>query len=95
MPRSGAAIEQVPLSWTPSADKRVIAYFIYRGRYPGYEWERVGGVTAQRTQYTDDTAPPPGGSLRLRYAVSAVDLQGNESGLARLPKDVIVYSSDE
>jgi len=95
IPRSGVAIDQVPLSWTPSTGKGVVAYFIYRGRYPGYEWERVGSVTAQRTRYTDDAAPPLGTSLRLRYAVSAVDLQGNESGLARLPKDVIVYSSDE
>jgi len=95
VPRSGIAIDQVPLSWTPSVDPKVVAYFIYRGRYPGYDWERVGTVAAPRAHYTDDAAPPLGGSLRLRYAVSAVDLQGNESGLARLPKDVIVYSSDE
>lgn len=94
-PPSGIAVEQVPLSWTPSADQKVVAYFIYRGRYPGYDWERVGSVPAQRPRYSDEAAPPLGGSVRLRYAVSAVDLQGNESGLARLPNDVVVYSSDE
>lgn len=95
VPRGSIAIEQVPLSWTPSPSPGVAAYFIYRAQYPGFEWERVGSSVGQRGSYTDEVFPPLGGTLRVRYAVSAVDLQGNESGLARLPGEVTVYSADE
>ena len=95
LPRGGIAIEQVPLSWTPSTSKGVAAYFVYRGQYPGFVWERVGTVTSQRSAYLDEVFPPLGGTLRVRYAVSAVDLQGNESGLARVPGEVTIYSADD
>lgn len=95
LPRGSVAIEQVTLSWTPSTSKGVVAYFIYRAQYPSYEWERVGAATSHRSSYTDEVFPPLGGTLRVRYAVSAVDLQGNESGLARIPGEVTIYSADD
>jgi hypothetical protein len=52
-------------------------------------------VPAQRSTYSDIVALPAGTTARFRYAVTAVDLQGNESGLGKVRADVVVRGEDD
>lgn len=70
------------LDWTAVADKELAGYFIYRAAYPTYQFEKIGATSALRNNFVDpldaDTIP----GERVRYAVTAVDQHGNESGLS-------------
>jgi len=81
--RAEGARAAVLLTWTPPADGKPAGYFIYRGAHPTYELEQVGSVTSLQHSLTDPANGeqlPNGG---LRYAVTAVDLEGRESGLGK------------
>jgi hypothetical protein len=93
--REGGSTRVVHLEWQGAPGTSVSAYFLYRARYPGYQWERIGSVPAQRSTYSDIVALPAGTTARFRYAVTAVDLQGNESGLGKVRADVVVRGEDD
>lgn len=65
----------VTLQWLPSAETDIVAYRIYRGEEPEFYPFALAGVTDQLS-FADV-------SLRTaRYAVTAVDEQGQESGFS-------------
>lgn len=69
-------VEGVELRWeTPGREPA--AYTLYRARYPTYQFERLDAVTFLRREYFDPTRDP----RPVRYAVTAVDLAGDESAL--------------
>lgn len=70
----------IRLEWAAPAAREVGGYVIYRGEYPTYAWERIGAVTLLGRSYFD----PSAGTHPVRYGVAAVDLDGNESGLAEI-----------
>ncbi|MGV3724821.1 MAG: hypothetical protein ACO1SX_28310 [Actinomycetota bacterium] len=88
--RNAVEPELITLNWQPSPSPKVAAYYVYRGRYPGYQWERVAALADRRLSFTEYISLLPGEKLRFRYAVTAVNLNGNESGLGRLPTEVLV-----
>jgi hypothetical protein len=77
-PPSGLTVlvreEGVEVTWSPSPEKDVRVYRVYRTLRR--QRERQSEVGAPETSYLDATAPP--GSL-VRYTVTAVDEAGNES----------------
>lgn len=68
------------ISWSAPEAKEVGGYILYRAQYPTYAWERVGAVTFLRSSLFD----PFTDSRAVRYAVAAVDHEGDESGLAEV-----------
>lgn len=88
--RNAVEPELVTLNWQPSPSPMVAAYYVYRGRYPGFQWERVAALSSRRLSFSEYISLLPGEKLRFRYAVAAVNLSGNESGLGRVPSDVLV-----
>jgi len=88
--RNAVEPELIALSWKPSPSPNVAAYYLYRGRYPGYQWERISALTSRRLAFSEFISLLPGERLRFRYAITSVDLSGNESRLRRLPTEVLV-----
>jgi hypothetical protein len=67
------------LQWAPSAAPDVAGYFLYRAVSPSFQWERAGAVSSARRRYSEPLPFPP--ETEVRYAVTAVSVQGNESAL--------------
>lgn len=55
-------------------------YVVYRAAYPTYAWEKLSALTFVQTRFFDGFAS----RHPVRYAVTAVSLDGNESGLAEV-----------
>lgn len=69
----------VRLAWEPSRDNfHVVEYRLYRGAGGGELAQLV--AVEERTRYSDYTAQP---GEQVTYAVSAVDVAGNESRLSK------------
>ena len=67
----------VPLSWTPGAEPDLAGYHVWRALDPATAWSRLGSGLVHDTTFVDTDVPA--GVSKLWYAVSAVDLAGNES----------------
>ena len=66
------------LSWTPDTDADLAGYVVYRKDVTaGGGWERISAKTVAPPSYSDAGVVA---GHRYAYAVSAVDLDGNESG---------------
>jgi hypothetical protein len=66
------------LTWEGQAG---LTYNIYRGRHPGFAWQRVVIGTAG-TSFGEDISPYLEWTGAVRYALSAVDGAGHESAFA-------------
>ncbi len=69
-----AGIHTVELSWNPDTDSDLRGYHVYRS-LEGQEFARTGGLLSTPS-YSDHEVEP---GKRYRYAVSAIDQNGNES----------------
>ncbi len=67
----------IDIEWTHSANGRVVGYRVYRSRSYDGRYTLIGSTNGN---YLVDYYPENG--ERFYYAVSAVDRQGNESGLS-------------
>jgi len=67
----------VALSWSPSSDRDLAHYRVYRSLSRGSPPERLAELPPSETSFRD-TSPPAGSAPR--YTVTAVDAAGNESG---------------
>lgn len=71
------------VSWSaPPGAAPMGGYFIYRAHHPEYDWDRVGSVTHLRSSYLVRLEPAEQSDYVERYAVTSVDLDGNESALS-------------
>jgi fibronectin type 3 domain-containing protein len=73
--KAAADVGGVDLSWSASANARVVAFRVYRLREDGVP-ERLAEIDASRRTYRDTPLPP--GEL-YSYVVAAVDSAGRES----------------
>ena len=67
-------IGSIEVAWERSPEPDVAGYRLYRAT-PDLDWRAVGGQTPSANYSDRDVAS----GVRYRYAVSAVDLKGNES----------------
>jgi hypothetical protein len=65
----------VDLTWAPNSESDVAGYNVYR-RSAGEEWQKLNPKPTQVPSFRDDSVQP---GTKYEYAVSAVDLRGNES----------------
>jgi hypothetical protein len=75
-PEAGAA-PSIDLSWEPDTEPDLAGYFVYR-REDQTPWQRISGEQSVVGPAFHDAAVVPGRTYR--YAVSAVDRGGHESG---------------
>ena len=73
MPAGG----RVPLSWAPGTEPDLAGYHVWRALDLGSAWSKLGSGLVTDTTFVDTNLPA--GVTRIWYAVSAVDLLGNES----------------
>lgn len=73
VPRPEAPRGFVDLTWSPSMDQDVAGYNVWRRE--GGEWRKLNPELVKTPAYRDAQVQPG----TLEYAVSAVDLRGNES----------------
>lgn len=66
----------VHMQWTANTEPDLAGYHAYRAAAQSGPWTRLDGSTLTATTFTDAGAPD---SASLWYAVSAVDVNGNES----------------
>jgi fibronectin type 3 domain-containing protein len=72
LPREGG----LEILWSPSPEPDLAGYRVYRAAGDGAP-ERVAEVAAGRASWLDESARP---GVDYRYAVTAFDAAGNESG---------------
>lgn len=65
----------VDLTWAPNSETDVAGYNVFR-RSAGGEWQKLNQKPTQVPSFRDDAVQP---GTKYEYAVSAVDLRGNES----------------
>ena len=65
----------VDLTWAPNSESDVAGYNVFR-RSAGGEWQKLNPKPIQVPSFRDENVLP---GTRYQYAVSAVDLRGNES----------------
>ena len=73
--------EQVIIEWYPNGEYDLAGYQVWRGR-DGINFDNLADVSQNATRYTDTT---PRNGETYYYAVSAYDVEGNESELS--PED--------
>jgi len=66
----------IDLIWAPNTEPDLAGYNVYR-RQANEEWKKINPQLVQTSAYRDTSVMP---GNRYSYAVSAVDLRGNESG---------------
>lgn len=65
----------IDLTWAPNSETDLVGYNVFR-RAAGGEWQKLNSKPTQVPSFRDDTVQP---GSKYEYAVSAVDLRGNES----------------
>ena len=65
----------VDLTWAPNSETDVAGYNVFR-RIAGGQWQKLNQKPTPIPSFRDDSVQP---GTRYEYAVSAVDLRGNES----------------
>lgn len=68
----------VRIDWRENTEPDLLGYDVYRSLHGANGWERLNGVPLARTDYVDDAMPADADGI-LDYAVTAVDVSGNES----------------
>ncbi len=79
----------VQVAWLANTEPDLRGYFLYRATAADGPWTRLDDQPLLATSYVDRALPASAG--RLWYAISAVDMSGNES--ARSASVAIVFSS--
>lgn len=76
-------VGRIFLTWNENKERDLAGYYVYRSTKSGKERRRLTEKPINRTTFSDETVKP---GIVYYYAVSAVDLSGNESGLSKEQK---------
>ena len=78
---AASSVDGVNLRFSPSPEKDIAGYFVFRATNPEGPWMQIGGGPIVENVMTDDTAPR--GSTYY-YKVQAVDEAGNRSAMSEI-----------
>jgi fibronectin type 3 domain-containing protein len=76
-------VGRIFLTWNENKERDLAGYHVYRSTKSGRDYQRLTDKPINRTTFSDETVRP---GILYYYAVTAVDVSGNESAMSKEQK---------